>query len=190
MLFSRLLSLPYQSCGTIDLGALREALPTVPIEVLEQVCSQHGRKAEFQQQYGHLDFANVEWRKELLEARVIVSCDVFGGFLMWFNSVSERISAFGTRGWKCVDCRPDVVNAWESSGTWQKPPVLIDTGVTSTKRQLHLVEGHTRIGTLKGLVDAAIVAPTSMHVAWVGYVKNDRAGGERFLLAPVLLDMP
>jgi hypothetical protein len=33
---------------------------------------------------------------------------------------------------------------------------------------LRLVEGHTRLGTLRGLVEAGMVSKTVVHAVWVG----------------------
>jgi hypothetical protein len=49
-----------------------------------------------------------------------------------------------------------------------RPPVFLEGHLVGRGPGLHLVEGHTRIGLLAGLVDAGILGPDSVHCAWVG----------------------
>jgi hypothetical protein len=50
--FRDILKLPAESNGAIEPAALTASLPKIPVPVLEQVFSDHGRKEEFQRQYG------------------------------------------------------------------------------------------------------------------------------------------
>jgi hypothetical protein len=49
-----------------------------------------------------------------------------------------------------------------------RSPVLIKGALVGRSSKLHLVEGHTRLGTLLGLLSAGVIAPESRHLVWVG----------------------
>jgi hypothetical protein len=68
-----------------------------------------------------------------------------------------------------VSRRPRPVQlAWEESGTWVVPPLLISREFLKPPMSgLQVVEGRTRVGTLIGRIAAGLnVAET--HKAWVG----------------------
>jgi hypothetical protein len=57
------------------------------------------------------------------------------------------------------------------------PPVFLNHNVEikllpSPKKELHLVEGHTRLGMLKGLIEKGLLSENSIHKVWVGYKKR------------------
>ena len=45
---------------------------------------------------------------------------------------------------------------------------------------LHLVEGHTRTGALRGLVESGVLPPSSAHQVWVGEMGQPEAPEERW----------
>lgn len=126
MLFRDLLNLPYNSrSNIIDVSALRQALPAVPDAVLGQVLSDHGRKEDFQRQYGTIDLLAVRWRQLTLSAAELARASVNRDFENWVNQVSKRASRFAQTGWKCVDMRDAVVSHWQKHSTWVVPPVFL-----------------------------------------------------------------
>lgn len=168
MLFSSLMNLSYAESGRIELDALRQALPSTPEDILIQVYADHGRNCAFQKQYGHLDISRIEWQLDRLPAEEIVVCTVWRDFQNWFDSVAARVSAFAIQGWNCVDVRADVRLSWECERTWIKPPILLGGVLAPYAPRLHLVEGHTRIGLLRGLIAAGVLSGMSEHLVWIG----------------------
>lgn len=172
MLFSSLMSLSYAESGIIELDALRQALPSTPEDVLNQFYADHGRNCAFQNQYGHLDINCIEWQLKRVPAEQIISCTVWREFQNWCDSVAERVNGFATKGWNCIDVRSDVRLSWECERTWIRPPILLSGAFAPSASGLHLVEGHTRIGLLRGLIAADVLSGTSEHLVWIGRVRG------------------
>lgn len=168
MKFSQLLGLPFGQDGVIDLAAILEALPKTPPEVAKQFLADHGRKSSFQDQYASLDLGLVKWSLEEVDACSLLGASIDSRNIRWFESVGKRTEDFYVKSWDCVDSRKTVCQHWANSQTWIVPPVLLESIEPSTSNRLHLVEGHTRIGLLAGLVQRAIVPSNSRHKAWVG----------------------
>jgi hypothetical protein len=167
--FSDLLKLTPDRWGKIPMDALRSLALPVPESVLKQVCSDHGRKDEFQHQYGALDLCSLQWSLEGRPASELVEATVFEGFRPWVASVEARVQSFTLSGWACIDVRPDVVVHWERYHTWLESPVFIDAVALGLGPGLHLMEGHTRLGILRGLSRRGIIPPQSHHEAWIGH---------------------
>lgn len=167
MRFCDLLDLPYNSrTGVVDISALTQALPHMPESVLRQVLSEHGRKENFQKQYGTINLQTVTWRLLTLTAAELTRASVNRAFENWVNAVSARLSRFEQSGWPCIDVRSDVVSHWKDKRTWSEPPVLLQN--VKMLGPLHLMEGHTRLGTLRGALQHGLIAVESRHSAWVG----------------------
>lgn len=172
MLFFSLMNLSYAESGRIDLDALRQALPSTPENVLNQVYADHGRNCAFQRQYRHLDIGRIEWKLERVSGEEIVACTVWPEFQDWFDSVACRVNAFATQGWNCIDIRSDVRLSWECERTWIRPPILLSGAIAPLAPRLHLVEGHTRIGLLSGLIAVDVLSGMSEHLVWIGRVPS------------------
>ena len=168
MKFADLLLLPRTATGRIDQQAARDALPDVPYDVLEQVIVDHGANDDFQRQYGHLELETIVWELRRIEASVLIAATVFNDFAPWFESVTRRTGRALTAGWRCIDTREAVVEHWREHLTWIRAPVFLQGGPDGSAATLHLVEGHTRLAVLRGLVDLQVVKPESAHEAWIG----------------------
>ncbi|MEO8313235.1 MAG: hypothetical protein ABI645_00440 [Pseudomonadota bacterium] len=169
--FRDLLDLPFDArSGSVDVLALLAALPVTPRSVIEQVFSDHGRKSEFQQRYGQLDLSKIDWVLAELTASGVAGATVDPGFASWTHNVERRLEGFSVDGWACIDVRPDIVAQWAAHKTWKTPPVLLD-GFTFAG--LHLMEGHTRIGVLRGALSVAAIDAASVHAAWIGRVNRN-----------------
>lgn len=174
MLFRDLLNLPFNcESNTISLDAL-ESVVDSPIEVVQQVFVDHGRKAEFQSQYGNLNLISISWYKEAITGADLVESSHFEGFDHWYNTVRHRGVLVATKGWSCIDTRKSVIEYWAANLTWRTRPVLIDGTLVNRPSKFHLVEGHTRVGLLAGLIDVGILDKSTTHEVWIGrYVALD-----------------
>lgn len=169
MLFSDLLSLPFdQDTGVIDSSSIVAALPDTPLPVAQQVYADHGRKEEFQATYGALDIGSLEWRLLALPAETLCAATVNPQYRSWYDKVSTRASLFGSEGWKCIDIRRAVIEHWSKNGTWLIPPVMLSGVLVASTAELHLVEGHTRVGLLAGLRRHGVLPSSSLHAVWLG----------------------
>ncbi len=169
MIFSDLTALPYdRRSGIIDLAALRRALPETPEPVAQQFYADHGRKDEFQNVYRGLRIDHLAWRLVSRTATDLVSASMNPDFRRWFDAVSERAAGVAVDGWRVIDGRKAIVAHWEQHRTWILPPVLLDGALMLASPALHLVEGHTRVGLLSGLLRSGILPGTSLHSIWCG----------------------
>lgn len=174
MRFSDILALPYdRNTGKPDFEAVSRVLPDVPAEVLTQFFGDHGRNPDFQSQYADLDLGEVVWTKVRIPAFELIAASKYERFVPWFNSVVKRFTAFPEKGWLAIDRRRTVVEKWERNGTWAFPPVFLSGGLVGRGAKLHLVEGHTRLGTLAGAVNAGLVSPGSLHEIWHGTARGE-----------------
>ena len=169
MLFSKLLDLPFDS-GTnkIDLRSIRSALPATPLAVSCQVYEAHGRNSAFQALYGSLDIQKVKWQLRSMRASTLCRSSYNPLYASWVESVTRRLETFQKQGWHCVDRRNDVAEHWGNFQSWQTPPVLILGKFLPSKPNFHFVEGHTRLGVLRGLLEHKVLAQSSRHLVWLG----------------------
>lgn len=166
--FSDLMKLDKNDHDLISMKALRKELTDTPNDILEYFYSHHGRKDVFQRQYADLEINKIIWKKKYLSASEIVSCDCYSMFSEWMSNVQARISSFKTKGWNCIDVRNEIVKHWEEFLTWELPPIFIEKEMLNKSNGLWLVEGHTRVGVLRGLVEHSIVHNQSTHEIWLG----------------------
>lgn len=169
MLFSKLLELPFdRNTGRIDILAIAAALPNTPLAVVEQVYADHGRKDEFQSTYGNVNLQGLRWQLISHTASELCRATMNPAFRQWYEGVGGRARSFSKDGWHCIDVRGAVVEHWSKFGTWALPPVLLSGRIVGSASELHIVEGHTRMGLLSGLVNQNILAGNSVHQAWLG----------------------
>lgn len=165
--FANLLEIKYDTdTGMIDASELAELLPATPLAIREML-SDHGRNNAFQEQYRTIEISRLNWELVELEAGDILKCSIHDDFQRWVGDVSKRVDDFGDRGWRALDKRPEVTEHWQKHGTWSSPPIFLDAALIGGKG-IHLVEGHTRLGTLRGLVSAGLISARSRHVIWHG----------------------
>jgi hypothetical protein len=134
-----------------------------PDAVVEQFLFDHGRNSEFLIEYGHIELQDLAWELIGVAAEDFMTVTVCAEFRDWVDSC-ERHFQFR------IDQRvSEERDSWREDGTWIVPPVLVDGSlVTPRSSTLRLIEGHTRLGILRGLLAAGIADPSHTHQAWVG----------------------
>jgi hypothetical protein len=174
MKFSELMNQEYSSrSGIISFTALKESLPDTPDPVLEQWFSDHGRKYEFQEQYQEIQIDKISWNKVSIRAAELIECEYYSRFSR-VNDMKARADYVLTHGWQYVDGSPgwggraEVINSWENKKTWLTPPIFLNGTLLNLSCKYRLVEGHTRTGLLKGLVENKVISPESTHEIWYG----------------------
>lgn len=169
MKFGDIYNLPYDpGSGKARLDAIVAALPDVPSEVAAQFLADHGRNPDFQAQYAALELAGISWKKTRFPASELITASMYAKFERWFGTVSGRLSAFPEKGWRSIDSRTAVVEQWERNHTWALAPVFLAGELVGRPSRLHLAEGHTRLGTLAGAVNAGLISLESSHEVWLG----------------------
>ncbi len=164
-----------ENTGRVCRDSAIRHFPNVPLDVVQQVIIDHGRNSDLQEQYGHLDFNLLTWSKENLPGAVLRQCTRSYRSDQLFANCFERTSLVAKKGWKFMDGRRAVSAHWEQYGTWLLPPVLIAGELVGRSDSLHIVEGHTRIGNLTGLIHADIISDALCHGAWVGQPSRFKA---------------
>lgn len=166
MKFSDLLQLPFDSyTNKIPIELLRDCLPSTPESVLVQVFHEHGRNQELHSHFGSMDLSTITWSEQKLPGAQIADCWVKPESLSWVNTAASRVQLFHAQGWHCIDYRKIIAKHWEINGTWQLAPVLLFIAPESA---LILLEGHTRIGILRGLISNGIIDAVALHDVFVG----------------------
>ena len=169
MKFHDLLNLPYNPINSIiDLDRISDALPSTPIEVSKQVYKDFGRSDIHQEVYGEIEIDKIKWSKVKLDACDICSCFIAPDFMQYVETVSRRVKIYKDIGWDCIDSRIEVINHWKENLTWIEAPVFIDRKLVGAENGIHLIEGHTRIGTLKGFLHNSLIENSSQHEVWFG----------------------
>ena len=169
MLFKDLLNIKFnRNDNRVDEDTLKKLLPKTPKDIIEQFYSDHGRNEVFQSQYEKIDLLKVSWSKLSVRADTLSECSYYEGY----NSVevcAEWAKAIVKDGWDYLDFYPDeVVDSWRNSKTWFRIPVFINGRLINRNNRYHLVEGHSRLGLLKGLLENGIIQNESTHDIWYG----------------------
>lgn len=168
MKFVDLLSIQPDRSGRIPMGRLRSLDLPMPEPVLEQFCSDHGRNGEFQEQYGTLDLLRMTWSFDRKPAHELITATIYPDFAPWVTSVERRVQPSHIFEWQSIDVRPEIVAHWRDNRTWMRAPIFIDNRILGGSAGLRIVEGHTRLGILKALVQQDILSRLSEHDVWIG----------------------
>jgi hypothetical protein len=156
------------SAGGLSAEGARALKLPMPEDVLEQFIIDHALNHKFQREYADLDLYAISWElAQLPTAEIISSWSKCDGYV---DEVAEILSN-SSAARPLPHMTPESSNAWIDSGTWRRSPVFLDS-VLSARSGLHLAEGHTRVGALKGLLDTDIPVRAS-HSCWVGRLSTE-----------------
>ena len=168
------------SAGVVPMEVLESLGLPIPDDVLEQFVFDHGTKWEFQEQYGDLDLHAVRWQHLTFPASEILACSVYPNFLKRVTGVADWTRAVPERGWADVCILPKAAVYWQQYGTWMRSPIMMRGELVGSSATLHLVEGHTRTGALRGLVESGVLPQSSAHWVWVGEAVRPEVPDERW----------
>jgi len=165
LIFKDLLDIEHDNAGNINLEKLISLLPPTPEDVIEQFYVDHGRKEELQEQYSDLNIGNIHWQERLLGFDEIRTLNVYPEFDNWVKTCKCRSKVVSVNNdWSKIQNSLEITSYWEQNHTWVRAPIILE-GINS---KLSLVEGHTRLGALLGLVESGMVNKCSQHKVWVG----------------------
>jgi len=170
MKFNELETLPrIKGEDCLDTAALKALLPNTPDDVIEQFYSDHGLNPDFQEQYQGLDTSLLKWELVQLSASELISASVYDEFQQYFQTCTDKSRRVGTsENWHLLHNLECVYSYWEENKTWVRPPVLLKSGTLNDQQHLHLIEGHSRLGALKGLVLGKTLQECTSHSVWLG----------------------
>ncbi|WP_156317097.1 hypothetical protein [Marinagarivorans algicola] len=163
MKFKELMNLSADQAGNIGIDELTLNLPNTPKDVLEQFYRDHGRKYQFQEQYAELDIHNLNWELVSLSFDEMSSASIFPNFQKWVNTCYMKSCRVSTDlNWKLIENTNKTVMHWKHNHTWIRSPIFLESDC-----KLHLVEGHSRFGCLKGLVSNDLISSNKTHKVWL-----------------------
>jgi len=169
MLFKDLLRLPIDKrTQTVPEGVLRRLRLPMPEDVFEQFICDHGVNSELQEQYGNLDLHALRWERVALPAEEIVACSVRLECTRYVDDRRKMALNVLETGWQSINLAPEAKKHWQAHRTWHRAPILIRGDLIRAAAALHLVEGHTRVGTLTGLIQCGWLLGESLHEIWIG----------------------
>ncbi|EFL0143922.1 hypothetical protein NK159_003753 [Escherichia coli] len=123
----------------------------------------------FQKLYGDLDIDQIEWKLIELPTKNFLT---IGDNATCPDFLHEVVEDYMThKGDVFMD---DEIKAhWCNFGTWCEPPFFIDRALLkSNTTGLHLMEGHTRVGTLLGAVKYNFVKLANTHKIYYAQAKE------------------
>ena len=161
--FKELMNLHSDQAGNIDIDELTFKLPSTPKDVLEQFYQDHGRKDQFQEQYSELDISNLNWELISVTFDEISCTTIFPDFQEWVNTCYIKSCGVSIDSdWKHIGHTKQTVTYWKQYHTWRRSPLFLELDC-----KLHLVEGHSRFGCLKGLVSKGLIPKNKTHKVWL-----------------------
>ncbi|WP_298941281.1 hypothetical protein [uncultured Psychromonas sp.] len=144
-----------------------------PKSVIEQFYVDHSDKFQFQELYGAIDLNLIEWELLEIPASKILNLGSSATHPDFILEVAEDASHYDEIGDAAIDCREDVLDHWKQFGTWVTPPIFIKGEIIGKPEiELHLVEGHTRVGCLYGLTKYKIIDVSKTHKVYLGKLKS------------------
>lgn len=158
---------------------LQLALPNTPIDVINDFLIDHHGNSDFLDQYSNLNLSLLKWDRAYLTGEELAYVSYFPKFSTYFNNCKKKAVDFQLKGWRCIGQPENVVQHWKEFKTWEASPILIDASLVSVQSsKLHLVEGHTRLATLIGLIAQGLISPSDKHTCWIGQVSVTSHSGQ------------
>jgi hypothetical protein len=167
--FKDLRKLDLNGSSQLSLEHLCELLPNTPKDVVEQFYVDHGTNSDFYDSYDDLNISDLIWEKKLLPYAAIKNCNLISNpdFENWVSTCCDRTKRVAViRDWnKIGQYASEVIKHWKSQNTWLRSPLFL-----KSENRYRLVEGHSRYGCLKGLVESGVLEEKSEHLVWVAWV--------------------
>lgn len=128
----------------------------IPLQVVDQWLYPHYYNDNMVNNYGWIDYNSVEFAEAELPLEKLVSVYVIEEFRDYVEMRAQS-NVFGD--FMCLEID---LEHWKSQLTWRIPPIVLDTKTLMTAPKyaeistgLQLVEGHTRLGYLLAMKNAA-----------------------------------
>lgn len=135
---------------------------TAPQQIFEQIYCGLCTNERFQHLYGHIKIDSLRWDLVRLPTIEFTEVERNSTFPEYVLEISEDYKNCGAQF--RIDGREEIAEHWENHGTWDEPPMFIERSILSpNERGLHLMEGHTRLGTLLGAIKYGFVKLADTH---------------------------
>jgi hypothetical protein len=144
----------------------------MPKEVFRQLMIDHSLTAFTQERFGHLNLHQIRWDEVTLPAIMIAAASYEHGSDNVGNSEHQTEQVPGS-GWKPVTILSRrSKRRWQERRTWLDLPLFVEGSLVGLPAAMHLIEGHRRLGALRGLLKSGWLEPASEHRVWLGRVQN------------------
>ncbi|EAW0638146.1 hypothetical protein LZ55_21025 [Salmonella enterica] len=141
-----------------------------PEQIFKQIYCGLSNNSEFQTLYGHLNLKSLKWDLVKLKTAEFTKFGRNATYPDYMLEISEDFNACGSKF--CIDAREEVANHWLKFGTWAEPPMFIERSlIIPGESGLHLMEGHTRLGTLLGAIKYKFVQLADTHELYIASQK-------------------
>lgn len=136
-----------------------------PDDVTEQWLYDHSGNEAFLEDYGGVDLRRIRWALEVLPAMEIAEMATGKSDHDCIDDISQNPHHWIENRWHGVHV--GVAEMWQVHGTWKRWPLLIDRELlAASKVGLQVLEGRTRVGVLKGLLQRGDFT-AEHHLVWV-----------------------
>ena len=145
---------------------------SAPYCVFQEIYCGLSNDPEFQRLYGHIEIDKLEWRLIALKNDDFITLGRNATYPCHMLEVSEDYPLYKNGNEFPIDLREDVAAHWRKYGTWKEPPMLIERSlICPNESGLHLMEGHTRVGTLLGAIKYGFVSLAETHQVYLASIK-------------------
>jgi hypothetical protein len=134
-----------------------------PADVFEQLFHDHHDDDNFAGIVRFIDWANVGWEATALSGVALRRVAVPRPYQRAVDEARWRTAEEGVQ-----DDRPEIIQHWQTAGTWQRSPILIAGEVMGLSLDNECLVGFTRLGNLLGLLDRQEVPEAARHRVWLG----------------------
>jgi hypothetical protein len=134
-----------------------------PQEVFVQLFHEDANDEDFAAVMRAVDWGRVRWELEEFSGGALRQVRVDRSYQHALDESRDRATQFGI-----LDDREEVAVHWRDALSWYAPPVMVAGEVLGSNVGYELLVGHTRLGSLLGLLDRQEVPDFKKHLVWVG----------------------
>lgn len=143
-----------------------------PDSVIRQFYLDHRNNSSFIEYYGDINLYTIEWTLVDVLTEDLLAIGNAATYPDFIEEISNNAMLYNKEGDIVIDSRDDVIQWWKNHGTWKTPPIFLDgTKLKKPTKKLHLVEGHTRLGNLKGIFTEKVFKLANFHKIYYGKYK-------------------
>jgi len=134
-----------------------------PLDVFEQLFTDHHGEPEFARIVAFVDWSGVAWEEMRLSGLALRRVGVPRAYQYAVDEARKQTAEEGFR-----DEREEVMQHWQATKTWIRDPILLSGEVLQSALQYELVVGFTRLGNLLGAIERQDVPEYAQHTVWIG----------------------
>jgi hypothetical protein len=119
-------------------------------------------------EYLDIKFKNIKWKKENKTTKEIIDANFCLAYNDYYNGKVKLGEELDLN-----DNQSDLLSvenfmSWKNNETWIEPPFFLCNSKKGNEK-ISLLEGYTRAGILKGLLNKGKISPDKIHEVYIGY---------------------